>query len=289
MNPLISIVVPTYNRIGDISDCLDSLMKSSYNNIEIIVVDNASTDGSAEFVQKLYPNIKLIRNNKNLGVTGGRNAGAKAAIGDFVLFIDHDVLVDKELIVQLLNILLSDNNIGMVGPVVYFYDAPKKIWAAGASVNLITGRATFNTDCQGSKPFDVQVLPSPFMVRKEVLECIGLFDDIFFATYEDTDFCVRMHENDLRVMCVPEAKAWHKISSNKEIQEMRLLDRLYYISRNRIIFLRKHTTFIYFIRFMLIFNQMYIVYYTYKSLRYKKLNAMREYWRGLLDGLKTSI
>jgi GT2 family glycosyltransferase len=288
-NPLVSVVIPTFNRKNDLLECLTALLNSSYDNIEIIVVDNASTDGTNEAVKQMFLNVKLIQNERNLGVTGGRNRGATEAKGDYTLFLDHDMIVDKQMVEELMKIIEADPKIGMAGPIIYYYDEPSKVWAAGTSINMLTGKIHFNTlnsDKTGlNEPFDVRVLPAAFMVGKETLNKVGLFDDVFFAVYEDTDFCFRVKEAGYRVLCVPNAKAWHKVPIDPEKQELHVLSRSYFIARNRILFMKKHAKPIDFMIFLIFFVPVYALYYTWRCLRLLKPHLIKEYWRGLLDGL----
>jgi GT2 family glycosyltransferase len=287
--PLVSVVIPTFNRKNDLLECLIALLDSSYDNIEIIVVDNASTDGTYKAVKQMFPKVRLIQNKRNEGVTGGRNRGTVMAKGDYILYLDHDMVVDKQMIEELMKIIEADPKIGMVGPVIYFYDEPSKVWAAGTSINMLIGKVDFNilySDKTGrDTPFDVQVLPAALMVRKKLLREIGLFNDVFFAVYEDTDFCFRVREAGYRVVCVPKAKAWHKISVDPAKQELHVLSRSYYIARNRIIFMKKHAKTLNFLIFLIVFVPLYAAYYTWRSLRHGSLNSIKEYWRGIFDGL----
>ncbi|MEM3549403.1 MAG: glycosyltransferase family 2 protein, partial [Thermofilum sp.] len=198
-HPLVSVIIPTFNRRNDLLHCLRSLTESSYKNMEIIVVDNGSTDDTSEAVKRHYPNVRLIDLDKNTGVTGGRNAGARVAKGDFILFLDHDMVVDKEMVGTLISFMLNDENIGAIGPVIYYFNEPTKIWAAGTSINILTGKVSFNTRETNEAYFEVQVLPAAIMVRREILQKIGLFDETFFAVYEDTDFCFRIREAGYKV------------------------------------------------------------------------------------------
>ena len=104
-NSRVSVIIPHWNGIEVLSDCLESLQKSTYTNLEIIVVDNASTDGSPDWVSLHYPNIKLIENNTNLGYAGGCNKGAKASTGDYLVFLNNDTIVSILDIIILVNLI----------------------------------------------------------------------------------------------------------------------------------------------------------------------------------------
>lgn len=284
--PLVSVVIPTFNNKDSLLQCLKSLTVSSYKNIEIIVVDNGSTDGTSEAVKQYFPEVKLITLNENTGVTGGRNTGAKVAKGEFILFLDHDMVADKEMIKILVEIMQKNANIGISGPVIYYYDEPEKIWAAGTSINMLTGKISFNNVMSSDEYFEVQVMPAAIMVRRDVLRRVGLFDDTFFATYEDTDLCFRIRKAGYKVVCVPKAKSWHKLPSTEELQDLRLLNRAFFIARNRIIFMRKHAKAWQFAVFLTFFVPIYAIYYMFLALRRFQLKSIIKYWEGILAGLR---
>ena len=289
--PLVSIVIPTYNRKKAVLECLQSLTTVEYSNCEVIVVDNGSTDGTPDDIEKLHPKVKLIRSSSNLGVTGGRNLGAKHSCGEHVFFLDHDTVVDKSAICELVEIIQSDSRIGVVGPGIYYYDEPEKIWALGTSIGLLTGKVSFNyvgriNNGQFAGIIDVQVLPTAFLVRRKVLETVDFFDDTYFATYEDTDFCFRVRKAGYRVVCLPKAKVWHKELLSDGRQEMSIL-KTYYMARNRTIFMKKHATHLNFMLFLIMFMPIYAVYYTFNFLKLSRPDLVLNYWRGVMAGLQS--
>ena len=286
--PLVSVVVPTFNRKNDLLRCLGSLMESSYKHIEVIVVDNGSTDGTCEAVKNFHPNVKLINLDKNTGVTGGRNAGAKIAMGDLLLFLDHDMVVDERMLEVLVNLLLEDEKIGSVGPVIYYLDDPNRVWSAGSSINMLTGKISANTEVH-KKAVDVQVLPAVILARKELLEKLGFYDNVFFAVYEDTDICFRIKKAGYKVICTSKAIAWHNVPLDPALQEVHVLSRSYYIARNKILFMKKHAAKLNSVFFLMFFMPIFAAYYSWRSLRIGKLAFLENYWRGVFDGLKTNF
>jgi len=287
-------VIPTYNRREDVVECLRSIQKLDYPNYEIIVVDNGSTDGTGDAIERLFQEVKLIKSERNLGVTGGRNLGAKHSSGEYIFFLDHDTTVGRNTLNELMSVMQSNHNIGIAGPAVYYYNDPKRVWGLGTSINMVTGRVSFNEagkidNGQFVKVIDVQVLPTAFLVESEVIDKVGLFDDIFFAVYEDTDFCFRVKEAGYKVICVTTAKVWHKVSLNEREQQLGVLRRAYYVARNRIIFMRKHAKPLNFFSFLIVSAPIFAFYYTLQSSKYFDNSATREYYKGLLDGLKVAF
>ena len=286
----ISIIIPTYNRKNDLMQCLASVKNLLYYELEIVVVDNASTDGTYENVKKVFPQVKIIRNNKNLGVSGGRNTGLKYINKNtkFILFLDHDIIVEKDLVNELLKVMNKDEKMGIATPKIYYYEDKSVIWAVGTSINLITGKITMNGENQRDEGQfnqirDVQVAPAVIMVKREVIQKIGGFDEDYFATYEDTDFCFRAKKVGYRIIYVPRARAFHKVPLNWWESKKRLVSRNYYIARNRIIFMKKYSHYFFLFFFFL---PVYFFYYSYLSLLLKQKERIKDFLKGTISGLK---
>ncbi|MBU5689296.1 MAG: glycosyltransferase family 2 protein, partial [Candidatus Aenigmarchaeota archaeon] len=125
-DPLVSVVIPTYNRKEMLIRLIKSIKKSTYKNLEIIVVDDASTDGTYEEIKRKFPDVKIVRNEKNLLLAASRNIGIKNSKGKYIFLIDDDNVVDKNCIYELVKSMENDKNIGIVGPIMYYYSDPKR-------------------------------------------------------------------------------------------------------------------------------------------------------------------
>ena len=104
-NPKVSIIIPHWNGVDILTDCLESLILTEYNNYEIIVVDNASTDGSPDLVTLNFPQVKLVENSKNYGYAGGCNRGAKISKGEYLVFLNNDTTQDPNWLFPLVDFL----------------------------------------------------------------------------------------------------------------------------------------------------------------------------------------
>jgi GT2 family glycosyltransferase len=287
---LVSIVIPTFNRKKDLLECIESLYRSDYGDYEIVIVDNASEDGTSEAVAGM-PRVRLIAEKLRHGMSVGRNIGAMNSRGRYVLFLDDDCLVQESAISRLVRYASARPEYGALGPIVYEFPDRNRIRAAGTSINLLTGKNTFNLGGQteiGEFPEvqEVQILPDACLVKREVLRKVGLFDENLF-NYLDTDFCFRVAKAGYKVACVASAKVWHKSrsASSPYAREtaIRVLSRSYEIARGRLIFLRRHSR--YFPLFLLVFQHFYNAYYTIVGLRLRKFNWVRDYWRGVCKGM----
>lgn len=287
--PKVSIVIPSFNSI-DLFDCIYSVLDQDYLDFEIIVIDNSTDECIWKGLINKYDSnekIKLIKTDKNLGVTGGRNLGIKYSDNNskYILFLDHDIILERNTVSELVKIGEIDSTIGIVTGKIFFFDDPKRLWAAGTSINLITGMIFLKSkknDRNFNKIIEVQVAPSIILTKKSVIDKIEGFDDEFFANYEDTDFCFRTKKAGFKIFYTPNAIAYHKITSNLDDANNRLLTRAYYIARNKILFMRLHSN--YFIIFI-IFIPVYVIYYGILSIKLNRIDAIKEFLSGTISGL----
>lgn len=290
-NNKISVVIPTYNGWETLKECISSIQKQTLKPFEIIVVDNASSDNTSQKVKAMFPEVKLITLTTNTGVTGGRNKGIEksSSRSDFILFFDHDMVADRRMLEELVKILQSNKEIGITTPKIYYSDDKTRIWAAGTGINLWTGQILF----RGGKDVgqyeiekEVQVAPAVLLVKKSVINKLKSFDDRYFATYEDTDFCFRAKKIGFKVFYAPSAVAYHKIPSDPQKESVRLLSRAYWIGRNRILFMKDFGNNFY---VFLLFLPIFIFYYLRLALKYNCLNAWFKFIHGIFAGILTSM
>ena len=221
--PKVGIVILNHNGKLLAQRCLQSVMDSPYANKQIILVDNASTDGSVEYLRRIFPEVRFLQNVENLGVAGGRNRGFREATrsgSDYILSLDNDARIDTHLIEELLAVAESDRRIGVVGPKAYSDDDSGTIQCAGGRVtytqNVCAQRGLGRVDRgQYDRIEDVEYFPGfGFMARQEVFENLNFLDEAFYGYgHEDTDFCVRAARLGYRVVYVPRAVMWHRRSA----------------------------------------------------------------------------
>lgn len=248
MDPKVFIVVLNWNRASDTVECVDSLQSLAYPNFEIVVIDNASSDGSVSALQNKFPALKVIQNSRNLGYAGGNNVGVRYALdhgADYVLLLNNDTVVDRDLVRDLVSAMQREPQAGIVCPLIYDYRDPTKVWFAGSSINWATGESPHwglgeRDNGQFNRVIEVdRVTGCAMMVSRSVFERVGLFDPDYFLYYEDVDLCVRAAKAGFKSYCVQTAKVWHKESSSTGASQGSDLH-AYYHTRNRLLFLRKH-------------------------------------------------
>lgn len=219
--PLVYIIVLTWNGKKDTVECLSSLQKITYTNYKILVVDNASSDGTREEVQKQFSEVEYIFNPINLRFAGGNNVGIDYAFKkgtDYILLLNNDTTVAENFLDELVSTAIASLNIGIVGPKMYYHSDPNRIWYAGGKIEWWKGwishigvREIDNGQYDQTKETDF-VSGCCVLVKREVVEKVGMLDTAYYIYGEDVDWCVRASRAGYRIIYEPKAKIWHKLS-----------------------------------------------------------------------------
>lgn len=304
--PLVSVVIPTHNRKEKLIRLIRSIQESTYKNLEIIVIDDASTDGTYNIIKNIFPKIEIMRNQKELLVSASRNIGIRNSKGDFIFLIDDDNIVDRHAITELVNTLISDNNIGVVGPIMYYHSQPNMIWCAGIKRNMFTSKTNAKYRDQADRgQFDKITesddFPNSFMINSKVLKRSGIFDEKNFPIhYEESDFCQRIKNEGYKIILNPFARVWHDITvayDKKESLKYFHIDnklRAYYTGRNRVIFHKKYSKWWQYLIFIIFFNWIFTAYYLSIILNSKKKfeeksKLANAYLEGVFSGLMSDL
>jgi GT2 family glycosyltransferase len=223
MTRSVHVIVLNWNGERVIAPCLASLLRVSDPPLEIIVVDNASTDDSAAVVRRDFPGVELIVNESNLLFAAGNNVGVRRALergARCILLLNNDTEVEPIFAARLLAALESDPRAGVAGPKILYYDDPKRIWYGGGGFYPIIGvpRHVDIRRLDGSVPDrrgeTEWVSGCTMLIRREVIEEIGLLDPSYTIYCEDVDFCLRARRAGWRCLYEPESRVWHKVSSS---------------------------------------------------------------------------
>lgn len=255
--PVVSIISINWNNNHDTSEMLESLRGISYPNYEIVIVDNNSTTCDARLLKKEFPEIRLIMSRSNLGFAGGNNLGLKHSIGDYILLLNNDTVVEKNFLEPLVRLMEFDQTIGVVSPKIYFYDEPRKLQYAGTTdINVITtrgkkiGYGTIDSGQFNKIKETGYANGACMLVRQSLIKEIGFLKPEYFLYYEETDFCFRVKNNGYKVFFNPESKIYHKISSSTGKASPL---QTYYLNRNRVLFIR--------LNFVGLIKSMALIYY----------------------------
>jgi GT2 family glycosyltransferase len=244
--PHVTIIMVTYKGLNDTLECLESLSRLTYKNWRIILVDQNSNDGTPQAVRTKYPWVCLIENPVNDGFTGGNNLGLRKALEvstDYLFLLNNDTIVEAGLLEKLVAPMELDRKIGIIGPTMLYYDQPDIIWWAGSHIDW-RGRPHHHGEGQSMDALDMRMRETGFvcgcgmLIRRAILEQLGLLDDRFFIYYEEADLCARARRADWKIIYLPTAKLWHKIS-----RVLKMVGNdfgIYHSQRNRLLYLWKN-------------------------------------------------
>jgi GT2 family glycosyltransferase len=255
--PKVFVTILNYNGNKDTRECLSSLEEVSKAgfDLSVVVVDNASKEKFTEDRKYGNFNLKIIRSETNLGFSGGQNLGIKYSLengADYVMILNNDVILDKDLIVELLK-TFDEKDCGIVSPKIYFArghefhkdrykqdELGKVIWYAGGQIdwqNVIASHVGVDEVDKGQyeKTGEIDFASGCCeMIKREIFEKAGLFDERYFLYYEDNDLSQRAKKQNFKIFYQPKAILWHLNAGSTGGSGSALQD--YYITRNRLLF-----------------------------------------------------
>jgi GT2 family glycosyltransferase len=253
------------------------------------LVDNGSSDGTLAAVAEHFPEVECIANPTNLGFAAGCNVGLRYALdqgADFVFIANNDTVVAPNLLTEVVAAAVP-TDVGIVAPLVYYAADPQRIWSAGAGRNPLTLEMSGNLRGQIDKGIWPEVLEREYVVgcglllKRELLDRVGLFDPRFFMYYEDLDLCLRARAAGFRILLAPRAHMWHRVavsSGGTDTPAER-----YWAARSSVQFFRKH---VHGLRWLVVapYRMGSAVKTTLRLLSRGRWEAAWAYIRGLWDG-----
>lgn len=212
----VSVIVLNYNGKRFLEDCFSSLENLDYpgDKLEIILVDNNSSDGSAEYVKKNFPRVKIIENKENLGFSAGNNVAVRRADSKYICLLNPDTRVTRDWLKELIKLAEEDSKVGIVGSKVLFMRDPEIIHTTGIAI-CATGRLQergFGEEDNNQYSEDREIFGASacaVLLRKDMLEEIGGFDEDFFAYCEDVDLAWRARWAGWKCVYAPKAIVYH--------------------------------------------------------------------------------
>ncbi len=235
--PLVSVIVPTWNRRELLADCLRALKAQNYEHFEIIVVDNGSTDGTAGIVGEIGGDrVRLIRNQENLGYAPAVNQGFEAARGVYVATINNDAVAEPGWLTALVEAVERDPSVGMVASKIVNYDDPRIIDGTGLLLypdgsSRARGRLELDRGQYDNLPDALLPSGAGALYRCSMLKQIGFHDETFFAYCEDTDLGLRARLAGWKCAFAPKGVVKHRYSaSSGHYSEMKA----FLVERNRL-------------------------------------------------------
>ncbi len=294
---LVSIITVNFNQTELTCSLLESVRQQDYRTVEVIVVDNASSENPSRIFQERYPEVKFIHSAKNLGFAGGNNLALPEAVGEYLFFVNNDAEITTGSIARLVQLLESNEKAGIVSPLICYHPSasrqpstvnrqPSTIiqYAGMPRVNPFTGRS--NMDGNGQE--NLGQYPEAFttgyahgaamMIPRRVLAEVGPMREDYFLYYEEVDWCERIHRAGYSVWVEPRALVWHK-----ESMTMAALgtSKIYYMTRNRILFMQRHFGGWRFLLFLLFLTFVTLPSNLFRYFRKGEWGNMRAFLKGL--------
>jgi GT2 family glycosyltransferase len=217
-HPRVSVIIVNWNGLHHLPVCLESLKTQSFDDFEVVVVDNGSVDGSIEFLKREHPWVKTVPLEQNTGFARGNNVGFENCTGDYIVTLNNDTRVDKNWLAALVKVADEHPEVGMVGSRICSFDNPDILDSLGVKICLDgMSRGAFRnqsfSELKVSGTLEI-LLPSACaaLYKRRMLEEIGFFDEDFFAYCEDTDLGLRGRISGWEALLNTEAIVYHKYS-----------------------------------------------------------------------------
>jgi len=244
--PSVLAVVLSWNGRDDTLACIESLLAQDYPRFQVLLVDNASQDGTVVAVEERFPGVEILENENNLLYAGGMNVGLERARQggfDYVLLLNNDIILERDMLAELVRVAETDGRIAAVGPKIYYHAQPQRLWFAGGVLSLWRGwpshRGLRREDRgQYDGELDVDYLTGcALLLRTARLDDVGFLDPSFAMYAEDADWCFRARARGHRLVYASGARMWHKVSASAGARSLFKLRRRF---RSQMQFLRRH-------------------------------------------------
>jgi GT2 family glycosyltransferase len=293
-NPLISIVTLTWNTTEVTCDFLRSLNEhGTYQNLEVIVVDNGSREDPTPVFKAIYPDVKVILNGRNLGFTGGNNVGIRAAKGDYLFIVNNDTEVTPGLLEGLLEIFDRYPDAGIVSPKFHYFFHKGTIEYAGYNtVNIFTGRNGM-VGCREKDEGQYNEIKvtnyahgGGMMVPRKIIDEVGGLPEDFFIYYEEFDWCEQIKKRGYKVYYQPKSLIYHKESMTTGKASP---FKTFYNTKNRIYYMRRNAPKPGLLVFFAYFTLFTVPKNTLSFLLKGQKDHLRSFWKGILWQFNRSI
>ena len=288
-SPPVTVIIVAWNQLEKTLACLTTVAALDYPAVRVLLVDNGSAPPLAEAVAARFPAVEMLRLPDNLGFAGGYNAGLRQAMtadSPYFLLLNNDTLLEQDVLTHLVTELEAAPTVGLATAKIYYAAAPDCIWTVGANLNVFldlkdSGQNQIDAG-QWAAPRDVDFAPfCAILIRRAVIESVGLLDEAFFLYYEDMDYCRRARAAGWRIRLAPEAHVYHDVSASSGGRDSPM--ERYYMAESGGRYFRKHGRGP---RLLLIvpFRLLSALKMTARLLLAGKREALRAYWRGLRAG-----
>lgn len=248
MGPPIAVILVSWNNFEDTAECLESLGRVDYPDVRIVVVDNASTDGTAARLRARFPGVSVLENNANLGLAAGNNAGVRHALAagaEYGLILNNDTVVDPQILRAFLAAAAARPDAAFFGAKICRYDEPRRIWWArtrwdpAQGLFVHEGAGELDDGVSFEEPAEIAYANGcALFFRMATAREIGLMDERFFVYFEEIEWCSRARRAGHRVLFVPQARLLHKVARSNAGADSPIV--VYFVTRNQLLWSRLH-------------------------------------------------
>lgn len=248
--PRVYIVILNWNQYQLTHDCLDSLSEMDYPAYTVVLVDNGSTDDSPQRIREDFPQVFLIEIPGNIGYSAGNNLGISYAMGrgaDYIMLLNNDTIVAPNALTLLIAAAEANPMVGIVGPTMFYFEPSDLLWGGKNIVDW--HRGSFRREGLGERTSSgLELRPAvecdyidscAILIKREVIDAIGTLDERFFINFDDVDLNTRARTAGFKVIYVPPARIWHKVSAAMGQASPATS---YYMTRNSLLFFWVHGT-----------------------------------------------
>jgi GT2 family glycosyltransferase len=213
MKMKVSVVIPNWNGKHWLKICLPTLRRQTFKDFEVIVVDNGSSDGSEEYMRRFFPEFRVVRLKKNLGFAGGVNKGIEASVGENIVLVNNDMKLDKYFLKYLYE-STKMKDVGLVAAKVLQYYHSTLIDSAGDYIDIVGHANNIGRGDKNGPEYDTPrkiflVTGGACLIKREVFDRVGLFDEDYFAYFEDVDLSLRAQYAGFKAVYQPKAVVYH--------------------------------------------------------------------------------
>lgn len=290
--PLVYAVVTHWNAYDDTAACLRCVLASDYANLATVVVDNGSTDGSAEKIKAEFPTVSMVHTGNNGSIIEAYNTGMRFGLerdAEHILMLNNDIEFLPNMVSILTNAVTNDPTIGCTIPKIFYYQPSELLWFAGGYCTklIFSVHTTGEGEPDGpqySEEKDVDIAYAcGMLITRTALEEVGLFDPRFYLYYDDVDISLRILQAGYRIRYLPDAVMWHKVSQttsgNPRFTQI--------WARSKMRFFRKHATLGHFV-FLVVYSFLHGFFRMLRPLRsnMRMHDHPRAYFTGLIEGLR---
>jgi GT2 family glycosyltransferase len=249
LEPRVCIIIVTFNKKESLQQSIKAIQDNNYHNKQVIVVDNASTDGTIEMLSSEFPFVMIIRSAINTGYTGGNNIGIKYAIevlrADYLLILNDDAISDKNLIKELVRNMEMDPEIVVASPKIYSFENPQTLCQNYGDYNYYLGLNSKPLTSIES-PEEIALLRGTcFLISSRFIKIGGLFDTNYFMYFDEANLSFRIRKLGYKIVFVPSARIYHQLINSSSGKTNSLV--LYYSTRNELLFARNNLNMILFV------------------------------------------